>query len=124
MRATYQNRAIYEAVGELGTHPSAEEIYEHITRAHPTISRATVFRNLNQLALEGKLLNIGKIDSATRYDHNCHPHYHFECKKCKRVFDIDGYLPDLHEQAGCPDDFDVEEHIIQFRGICSECKVA
>ena len=122
MRATYQNRVIFEAVGELGTHPRAEDVYEHVIRQHPTISRATIFRNLNQLAQEGKLLNIGKIDGVTRYDHNCHPHYHFECKNCKLIFDMGGYLPEVHLQISCPDGFDVEEHVIQFRGMCKDCK--
>ena len=121
MRATYQHRAVYEAVGDLNTHPRAEDVYEHVAKQHPTIGRATVYRKLNQLADEGKLVNIGKIGGVTRYDHNCHPHYHFECRDCKCVFDIEGYITDIYSQVDCPEGFDVQEHVIYFRGICKEC---
>ena len=121
MGATYQQRVIYEAVGELNTHPRAEDVYEHVAKQHPTISKATVFRNLNQMASTGKLLNIGKIDGFTRYDHNCHPHYHFECGACQRIFDVEGYLPDISSQVECPEGFDVQEHVIHFKGVCRDC---
>ena len=122
MKTTYQQQVIYEAVKALGTHPSAERVYEDVVRQHPTISRATVYRNLNQMAETGKLVNIGKIDGATRFDHNCHPHYHFECKVCKRIFDVEGHIADLCRQVKCPEDFDVEGYVINFRGACKECK--
>jgi len=121
MKATFQQRVIYEAVGELGTHPKAEHIYEHVAKIHPTISRATVFRNLNLLAEAGKLLNIGKIDGVTRYDHNIHPHYHFECRVCKCIFDVEGFLPDVSQQVPCPEGFKYEAHIIHFYGVCNGC---
>jgi len=121
MKATIQQRIIHEAVSELGTHPKAEDVYAHVAMTHPTISRATVFRNLNQLAEAGKLLNIGKIDGVTRYDHNCHDHYHFECKICKRVFDVDGVVLDINPQAGCADGFCIDETVVYFRGSCAEC---
>ena len=122
MKATYQQRVIYEAVSELGNHPKAEHVYEHVMLKHPTISRATVFRNLNQLAEANKLLNIGKIDGVTRYDHNLHSHYHFECKICKQVSDMEGYISDMHKHIECPVGFHVDEHVLHFRGICAMCK--
>ena len=121
MKTTIQQKIIHEAVSELGTHPKAEEVYEHIAKAHPTIGRATVYRNLNQLAEAGKLLNIGKIDGVTRYDHNTHPHYHFECSKCGRIFDIEGYIANMTSQVDVPEGFKVATHVIHFYGTCQEC---
>ena len=118
--ATYQQRIICEAVQET-SHPRAEDVYGHVVKQHPNISKATVHRNLNQMVAEGKLLNIGKIDGFTRYDHNCHPHYHFECGMCKRIFDVEGYIADICRQVECPEGFTVQEHVINFRGICREC---
>ena len=121
MGVTYQQRVIYEAVGELNTHPCADDVYEHVAKQHPTISKATVYRNLNQMASTGKLLNIGKIDGVTRYDHNCHPHYHFECWECRCVYDVEGYVPDICIQVKYPEGFDVKEHTIHFKGVCKDC---
>ena len=119
---TYQQRVIHEAVGALATHPRAEDVYEQVKKQHPTIGRATVYRNLHRMAAEGQLLDIGKIDGVTRYDHNTHPHYHFECKVCKKVYDIDGQLQDLCQQVSSPEGFDVQEHVTYFRGLCAGCK--
>ncbi|MCL2527890.1 MAG: transcriptional repressor [Defluviitaleaceae bacterium] len=121
MKATYQQRVIHEAVSELGTHPKAEDVYDHVAKVHPTISRATVFRNLTQLAEAGKLLNIGKIDGVTRYDHNCHHHYHFECRVCKRIFDVDECILSIDTQVESPKGFYIEDHVVYFRGVCKVC---
>ena len=32
------------------THPTADEVYRQVTAAHPSVSKATVYRNLNILA--------------------------------------------------------------------------
>jgi len=121
MKATFQQRIIYEAVSALGTHPKAEHVYEHVAKIHPTISRATVYRNLNQMSEAGKLLNIGKIDGVTRYDHNVHPHYHFECRKCGRIFDVEGYIADICNHVQPPQGFEIADHVVHFYGTCHEC---
>jgi len=121
MADTYQKRVIYEAVTDLGSHPSAEHVYEHVAKQHPTISKATVFRNLNQMAGLGKLTNIGKIDGVARYDHNCHPHYHFECVACKQIYDVEGHINDIQRQVEWPEGFNMQEHVVSFRGLCKKC---
>ena len=121
MRATYQQRVIYEAVHQLNTHPRAEDVYNHVAKQHPTIGRATVYRNLNQMVAAGKLLNIGKMGDGTRYDQNCHPHYHFKCKSCGRVFDVEGFIRDIYSQVRYPEGFHIDEHVIHFYGVCQEC---
>ena len=49
-RNTIQRTLVLEAVNRLRFHPTAEEIYDDVIREHPHISKATVYRNLNQLA--------------------------------------------------------------------------
>jgi len=119
---TYQQREIYQSVATLSTHPGAEDEHVHVAKENPTIGRATVYRNLNRMAAEGQLLDIGKIDGITRYDHNCHNHYHFECKVCKQVFDVDGLVEDICTQVVGPEGFDVQEHVTYFRGLCRDCR--
>ena len=121
MADTHQKQAIYEAVVALGTHPSAEHVYELVTKQYPSISRATVFRNLNQMVGLGKLANIGKIDGATRYDHNVHAHYHFECILCKQISDIEGHIADIKQHVVWPEGFELQEYVLNFRGMCKGC---
>ena len=49
-RNTIQRSLVLEAVNRLHCHATADEVYEEIIKEHPTISKATVYRNLNLLS--------------------------------------------------------------------------
>ena len=49
-RNTVQRAMTLEAVRRLHAHPTAEEVYRQVAAEHPSVSRATVYRNLRQLA--------------------------------------------------------------------------
>jgi len=119
-RNTIQKNLIYNAVKELNIHANAEQVYEYVVAVHPSVSKATVYRNLGQMAQSGELLNIGNFYGATHYDHNCHDHYHFICEKCKRVFDINTRFPDV-ENIKSPEGIKIKTHNLSFSGICDEC---
>lgn len=123
-RNTVQRQLIMSAVKELDIHATAEQVYEHLFQKHPTISRATVFRNLSQLAESGELLNIGSFNGSTRYDHNCHDHYHMACKVCKQIFDIEVEveLSEIFKRLKQPEGFDITGFNMSFSGICWNCK--
>ena len=57
-RNTIQYQLIYRAVLELGSHPTADEVYTQVAATHPTISKGTVYRNLNKLTENGMLRRI------------------------------------------------------------------
>jgi len=119
-RNTIQKNLIYNAVKELNIHANAEQVYEYVVAVHPSVSKATVYRNLGQMAQSGELLNIGNFYGATHYDHNCHDHYHFICEKCKRVFDINTRFPDV-ENIKSPKGIKIKTHNLSFSGLCDEC---
>ena len=120
-RNTVQRQLIFEAVSALNIHASAEQVYEYVAQRHTNISKATVFRNLSQLSESGELLNIGNFHGSTRYDHNCHDHYHLMCEDCKRIFDVDGDFSDIIDRAEDSDEFDITEYQLTFSGVCQEC---
>lgn len=69
----------------------------------------------------GVILKISCGDGIERYDYNTHEHYHFVCKNCGNVADlepkeswVDNTLVD--ESVGVAD-----SHSLIFYGICTEC---
>ena len=120
-RNTIQKQLVLDAVKELDIHPTAEQVFDHVVGKYPSISKATVYRNLSQMADSGELLNIGNFDGSSRYDHNCHKHYHFICEKCRQVFDIDDYFPDIYARIQNIDGFEIKSHDITFTGVCGGC---
>ena len=54
-RNTIQRQLVLSAVRQLQNHPTADEVYLEVQKNCPTISRATVYRNLKLLAEEGEI---------------------------------------------------------------------
>ena len=122
-RNTVQRSLVLETVTSLHTHPTAEEIYLTIAQKHPSVSRSTVYRNLNLLAEEGAIRKVLVPEGADRYDYRVMPHYHIRCARCGRVFDVDmEYQPQVHRQIRDTHGFTVQGHDIVFQGICPQCK--
>ncbi len=111
---------ILDAVQTLNSHATAEQVYEAVAKEYPAIGKATVYKNLSQMAKAGELLNIGAHGGSTRYDHNLHRHHHFICEDCERVFDVN--LPGIDGQFGELEGFCVKN--LTLSGLCPECKEA
>ena len=122
-RNTVQRLLILKAVKELNIHATAEQVYEYVTKECPSISKATVYRNMCQMAESGELLNIGSHYGSTHYDHNCHRHYHFICEQCKRVFDVPACFPEISNENVNMDGFEIKSHNLSFNGLCRDCKL-
>ena len=123
MRNTIQKQVILDAVQTMHNHPTAEEIYFKISSEHPYISKATVYRNLNLLAENKTILRVKLSDGADRYDFNVQKHYHMRCKNCGKVYDAPiSYYENLEKQLKDSYNFTIESHIIEFIGVCADCK--
>lgn len=53
-RNTVQRQIVLQAVLRMHDHPTADTVYAAVAADHPSISKATVYRNLNQLASQGR----------------------------------------------------------------------
>ena len=122
-RNTIQRQIIFNAVLDLENHPSAEDVYNHIKPNYPSISLGTVYRNLNLLSENGKLLKVAIANSADRFDHNIDSHYHIQCSKCKKLYDIDiPYFEQIDNEVSNRTEFNITNHHIIFDGICQQCQ--
>lgn len=120
-RKTPQREVILNYLKNTKSHPTAEMVYEEVRKSLPSISLATVYRNLNMLAEQGQ---IQKIDTPeARFDGNPEQHYHFVCQNCQRVFDkpdedICGNLTSEWKNDG----FSVEKIEVVGYGLCNKCR--
>ena len=67
-RNTIQKQLVLDAVFRLANHPTAEEVYAEVARSHPSVSKATVYRNLGSLSEDGLLRHIKMPGGADRFD--------------------------------------------------------
>lgn len=116
-----QREEIRQAVAELHTHPTAEEVYEWVKERHSTASRSTVYRNLHELAEEGAIRSLMLPDDVQRFDGNSTKHHHAVCRVCKKIFDVTLELPELEAKLDGYADFHVSQYHLLLDGICPAC---
>ena len=121
-RNTIQRQMIFAALCDLDIHATAEQIYDRVSVQYPSISKATVYRNLAQMAESGEILNVGNFnDGAVHYDHRLDKHYHFACDACGRVFDVSTDLGEICGKMTGLDGHEVKNHSLTFSGVCRDC---
>lgn len=120
-RSTRQLAAVWKAVKNETSHPTADQVYEKVRRVMPNISLGTVYRNLQKLVADGKLrvLTLGRTQ---RFDPTLKHHDHFICEKCGRVYDL--LVEGRHEflpPAVPPRGFTVTSLRLALYGACKDC---
>ena len=126
-RQTIQKQIIIETLDRLKHikgHLSIDEIYSAIKEDYSSISKTTVYRNVRQLAEAGTIMQIMLGDGIERYDLNTHDHYHFICRACDTIYDVefDGLL-DFSQNLGKDYGFTMEQINLSFNGICNSCSL-
>ena len=122
-RNTIQKDLVRNTVYEMRRHVTANEVYEFIKEAYPTIGKGTVYRNLDILVEEGALRKVEVPDGPNRFDFTLKNHYHVRCIKCGEVFDVDmDQIPDLLERIHNTHGIEFVDYDISFKGICPKCR--
>ena len=121
-RHTVQKDIVYAALCALHDHPTADAVYQEVQRRYPTVSRGTVYRVLNAMAEQGKILRLS-ADGANHYDHQTHRHHHVQCTCCGRVDDVETVgLDDVAAAVTDSCGYVISDVSLLFRGICSSCQ--
>jgi len=122
-KITPQRLAIVKILARSEGHPSVEGIYSQIKRDFPTMSLATVYRNILLIKSIGEVLELGFPDGSNRYDGNKpYPHPHVICIRCKKIVDpkLDSF-EDMKKEVSAETKFKILNHRLDFFGICSNC---
>lgn len=123
MKYSKQREALLELLHQTKTHPTADWIYHELRKTFPSISLATVYRNLKQLAQSGDIIRLETGLGSEHYDACTENHYHFICSHCGRISDLklepfSSMNKLAEESSGCR----IEKHSLVFYGVCAECE--
>ncbi|NBJ91084.1 Fur family transcriptional regulator [Parablautia muri] len=122
LKHSKQRDSIKEFLATRKDHPTADVIYKNVRQSFPNISLGTVYRNLTLLADLGEIARVRVGDGVDHFDYDTSPHYHFICKECGNVIDLD--MP-VTEQitAAVRENFNgkIEGQMTYFYGRCSNC---
>lgn len=123
-RNTLQREIVLQEICQIQGHATADMIYDKIHEVHPSVSKATVYRNLRALEKQGKVMRIEVPDGADYFESKKQEHYHIKCTCCGRIFDASlPYMPQLLELEQAADkEFSFSAYTLLFEGLCPYCK--
>lgn len=118
-RFSQQRERIYQAVCDSKEHPTAQMVYDQLRPEMPKLSLGTVYRNLHQMAEEGRLMELA--GPVNRFDAIVKPHTHLRCTCCGQV--ADGEIPydEALDRAVEAEGWKINSHNLMFTGICPAC---
>ncbi len=121
IKVTPQRLAIIELIDKHG-HISIKEIYSEIRSNFPSLSLATIYKNINTM-LDGDFIKELKIvGKESKYELTKDDHSHLICKECGDVEDIDIKTEDIILEARKNSNYDITDSTIQFFGLCPSCR--
>lgn len=126
LRPTKIRVALLEFLHAADSPLSAPEIEEYFMRSGQRVNKTTIYRDIEHLVRIGLLERVRISDEKQYYelserDH----HHHLICKQCERVYDFElseSRLLKKVESFANQLCFAVEDHAIEFYGVCQKCQ--
>ncbi|MBI5037695.1 MAG: transcriptional repressor [Candidatus Kerfeldbacteria bacterium] len=121
-RLTNQRMVILSYLRATPGHHSAEQIYGEVKKKMPSMSFATVYRNLNFLRDYGYIQET-VINKISRYDGRIDAHVHLLCENCGKVVNVDhDSIFESARRLAKQQHFISRMENIELRGLCEECR--
>lgn len=126
LKITPQRLAIYTYLSGTNTHPNAEKIHSDLKKDFPSMSLATIYKNVASLRDANLVQEINVGEDCHRYDANTNFHSHLICTQCGEVFDYINENSDVdlgidEENIITKHNFIVKSRQQFFYGICGCC---
>jgi Fur family ferric uptake transcriptional regulator/Fur family peroxide stress response transcriptional regulator len=125
LKATYQRMNILERIEAHG-HMSIDAIYDEVIKAHPSLSLATIYKNIILMVEKGVLVEVPISGNKSKYELCKEDHIHLVCTECGEVEDKpkDSLADDLFASITQKENFTLSKQQINLYGVCSHCKEA
>ena len=122
IRPSVQRVAIMQYLLDHRTHPTADDIYTELVKTMPTLSRTTVYNTLQLLVTNQAVLGLTIDQHNMHFDGHTHPHAHFLCRSCGKIFDVE-VNNHLREHLFTSDKFAIEKVELNYMGLCPDCRI-
>ncbi len=132
-RWTLPREVILNLLCRSSRHMSAKEIYAALYTLYPGVGLTTVYRTLELLNRLGFVQKVTSGDGQGRYelrskekkDH----HHHLICTRCGKIIDYRDFVQEelelvnkTEETLAKKHNFLIEDHHIEFLGMCEKCR--
>jgi Fe2+ or Zn2+ uptake regulation protein len=122
LAVTHQRQVIFETLTAMHGHPSPESVFEVVKERIPSISLATVYKNLKTFEEHGLIHEVSPHHGSARFETNPAPHHHLVCLRCKAILDVPASdVGPVHLKKRAPAGFRIQRYNVEMLGICGEC---
>ncbi|MBS1814830.1 MAG: transcriptional repressor [Acidobacteria bacterium] len=122
---THQRQVLYETMREMKGHPSPEEVHERMRTTIPSVSLATVYKNIHLFVASGVFRQMSVHHGTLRVEMNREEHHHMVCSICRSITDVEASEIDVRlPENRLPGGFRVERCSVDIIGVCAACQAA
>jgi Fur family ferric uptake transcriptional regulator/Fur family peroxide stress response transcriptional regulator len=122
LKSTFQRINILDIIDKQG-HSSVDEIYEKIIKLHPSISLATIYKNILLMVEKSVVVEVPIAGKKSKYELAKEDHIHLVCTECGLVEDKPclANSSELFNKLSTNDNFKLKRREVNLYGVCKKC---
>jgi len=123
LKATFQRMNILGVIDMHG-HMSVEDIYAEVVKVHPSLSLATVYKNIILMVEKGVLVEVPIIGKKSKYELSKADHIHLVCTECGMVEDRQciNEADQVFKTLSQEEHFKLNKRQVNLYGVCEACQ--
>jgi Fur family peroxide stress response transcriptional regulator len=120
LKVTPQRVAIVKELYDCG-HLSIEQLYAKLKDIFPSISLATIYKNMNSMIEKIFVQEVKIPNEKSVYELSKALHAHIVCQECKKIEDVFLNTQPLMQELESKTDYTITNTALVFNGICKAC---
>jgi Fur family ferric uptake transcriptional regulator/Fur family peroxide stress response transcriptional regulator len=119
LKATIQRTEILKSIDKAG-HINIDKIYEDIKVNYPTLSLATIYKNILLMVEYGVILEVPISGEKSKYELKKDDHIHLICQSCGEIKDEE--ITPKKRDILKVENFKINNAQINIYGLCQKCQ--
>lgn len=119
LKATIQRTSILKSIDQAG-HLNIDDIYEDIKEQYPTLSLATVYKNIILMQQNNVIVEVPISGEKSRYELKKDDHFHLICQSCGEIKDRE--ITQKTQESLEIGNFKLNSSQINLYGLCQVCQ--
>ena len=119
LKATIQRTSILRSIDRAG-HINIDDIYEHLKEEYPTLSLATIYKNIIVMQESNVIIEVPMNGQKSKYELKKDDHIHLICQVCGEIQDRE-ITPQTKETLVI-ENFQLSSSQINLYGQCQQCQ--
>jgi len=124
LKATFQRMNILDVINKHG-HMSVDGIYAEVIKVHPSLSLATIYKNIILMMEKGVLVEVPIVGRKPKYELAKTDHMHLICTECGEVEDKTCLekTDEIFHKLTQEEHFRLNKRQVNLYGVCEKCQM-